>query len=213
MASPAQVLASRANGQRSKGPRSVEGKAASSRNSLKLGITAKAIIIPGEDPADLARLTAEYHAHYQPVGPIEAALLENAVRAEWMKHRYYRLEAAVLNQRIAAQPDNEYAIGAAFDQDAQSGNALQRLFRRQQAADRDWRDALQTLERMQSHRLAEAEAEAEAEEITSDEEDNPQDALAALADAPGLPRVRFDDDHQPTPTPATEPPLNLALRL
>jgi len=41
MATPAQVIANRANAQLSTGPRSVEGKAASSRNALKLGIHAK----------------------------------------------------------------------------------------------------------------------------------------------------------------------------
>ena len=87
MASPAQITASRANAQLSTGPRSVEGKAASSRNALKLGITAQSMIIPGEDPAALDQLTADYRQQFQPVGPVETALLETIIRAQWMQLR------------------------------------------------------------------------------------------------------------------------------
>src|SRR3982751_6540025 len=113
MATPAQQLASRANGALSHGPSSVEGKAISSRNSLKLGITAESMIIPGEDPGDLERLTAAYHAQFQPVGPVETAFLHDAIRAQWMRNRYFRIETDLLNMRAAAHQDSEYALAAA----------------------------------------------------------------------------------------------------
>src|SRR3954447_14403145 len=149
MATLAQAAASRANGALSNGPRSVETKAISSRNSLKLGIDAQAMIIPGEDPAALDQLTAEYHDRFQPVGPVETAILQQAVRAQWLRDRYYRIETQVINMRAAAHPEPEHAVAAAFDQDAKCGNALQRLFRRQKAADQDWFRALQLLEQIQ----------------------------------------------------------------
>src|SRR5437764_1066030 len=152
MGTPAQATASRANGALSHGPRSAETKAISSRNSLKLGIDAQAMIIPGEDPAELDRLTADYHDRFQPVGPVESAVLKEAIRAQWLRDRYYRIETDVINMRAAAHTETEHSVGAAFDQDAKSGNTLQRLFRRQKAADKDWFAALQLLEKIQDIR-------------------------------------------------------------
>src|SRR6266542_1560918 len=160
MGTPTQAAASRANGALSHGPRSVETKAISSRNSLKLGIDAQAMIIHGEDPVELERITAEYHDLYHPVGPAESAVLKEAIRAQWLRDRYYRIETDVINMRAAAHTETEHSVGAAFDQDAKSGNTLQRLFRRQKAADKDWFSALQLLERLQDiRRRAEFEAE------------------------------------------------------
>jgi hypothetical protein len=90
MASPAQITASRANVPLSSGPRSVEGKAASSRNALKLGITAESMIIPG---AALDELTAEYETQFEPDGPEETALVQSIIRGHWMQLRYTRIEA------------------------------------------------------------------------------------------------------------------------
>jgi hypothetical protein len=50
MATPAQIAANRANAQKSTGPRTAEGKAASRLNALKHGLDAESLIIPGEDP-------------------------------------------------------------------------------------------------------------------------------------------------------------------
>ena len=52
MPTQAQLNANRLNAQKSTGPTSPEGKAASSLNALKSGIDAWSHIIPGEDTAD-----------------------------------------------------------------------------------------------------------------------------------------------------------------
>jgi hypothetical protein len=205
MGTPAQAAASRANGALSHGPRSAEGKAISSRNSLKLGIDAQSMIIPGEDPAELERLTAEYHEFYHPVGPIENAVLTEAIRAQWLRQRFYRIETEVINMRAAAHSETEHPVAAAFDQDAKSGNTLQRLFRRQQAADHDWRNALQLLEQLQElRRRTELEEEQRAR----------QSAAKLPAPPPALSDSRVRSDGQPVraPQPAPHPvgiPVNL----
>ena len=198
MATPAQVAASRANGQQSHGPSSVEGKAVSSRNALKLGITAQSMIIPGEDPAELDQLTAEYQEHFQPVGPVESALVQTIVRAQWMQLRCDRIEANFLNSRVAAMEGAPHALGAVVAQDSEKGNTLTKLFRRRQAAQRDWYTAVETLTLLQSQRHRAAEREA---------------MTRANAAPPQPPRVRFDNTPQPLDRPAAEPPANLALRL
>src|SRR5215213_5819039 len=56
--SPAQVEASRRNGARSRGPVTPEGKAQSSRNTLKHGLTAMHhLVVEDEAPQELADMT------------------------------------------------------------------------------------------------------------------------------------------------------------
>ena len=56
-----QIEANRRNAQKSTGPTSVTGKAASSMNALKTGIHAKSLVLPSEKPADLEQLIDEYY--------------------------------------------------------------------------------------------------------------------------------------------------------
>ncbi len=151
MATPAQVHANRLNAQRSTGPRSVEGKAAVRFNALKHGADAESLVIPGEDPASLDGLSRQYHQQFQPVGPLEASLVEAIVRADWTQYRLARLEAEVFRS-MTDGPDGPVALGAAFQQDAAGPNALQKIFRRQQAALRDWYRAIAELRRLQEER-------------------------------------------------------------
>jgi capsule polysaccharide export protein KpsE/RkpR len=61
-----QRAASRANGQKSQGPITPEGKAKSRYNALKHGMDATQQIIFSESAEDLAELAAEYHELYSP---------------------------------------------------------------------------------------------------------------------------------------------------
>ena len=208
MASPAQITASRANGALSHGPVTSEGKANSSQNSLKLGVYSEALIIPGEAPADLDRLAAEYRAYYRPIGPEEEAFLEDAVRARWMKLRYFRLEAAVINFRAESNPEPEHAVAAALDQDRKCGNTLQRLFRRREAAHREWAEAVASLKACQIQRRQwEQEAQSDADE----EADFQRDLAATKAESRRLGSFRAEPQTPPRHT--ADKPENLALGL
>src|SRR3954454_827870 len=208
MATPAQITANRANAQLSTGPRSVEGKAAASRNSFKSGLHAQSMIIPGEDPDALEELTGSYEQQFQPVGPIEIALLQTIIRAQWMQQRYSRIETDYLNARLAALPEGtEHALGAVMTQDAANGDTLNKIFRRQQAAQRDWYKAIETLSRLQTERRRAEVQAATARPATPTHSANPN-------------RVRFDNvppqalQSAARATPLDfDDPVNLALRL
>ena len=62
MASEKQIEANRRNAQKSTGPTSVAGKAASSMNALKTGLHAKSLVIFSEKVADLEELIARIRA-------------------------------------------------------------------------------------------------------------------------------------------------------
>jgi hypothetical protein len=70
-----QIEANRLNAQKSSGPASVAGKAASRFNALKTGIDAKSNAIPGEDAGLLESLVspypppAPYRLHRPPLPP------------------------------------------------------------------------------------------------------------------------------------------------
>ena len=145
MASSAQINAALANAQHSTGPRSVEGKAASSKNALKLGLYAQTLLLPGEDPEQLLALSRDYTARFSPQTPIEQLFLDQLVFAEWLQRRYRRIEAQFYQARVAALPegtDPEDALTQVFMQDAEGPRILDKICRRQGAAGRQYQRAL-----------------------------------------------------------------------
>jgi hypothetical protein len=150
MASPA---TNRMNARNSTGPRSVEGKAVTRFNAMKHGLDAASLVIPGEDPAEFAQLSADFRREYAPQGAPETELVETIIRSVWFQHRYFRLEAQIYEAIISRMENPETAtIGEAFYQDAAGPNVLGKLFRRQQAAQRDFNRALAELRRLQNDR-------------------------------------------------------------
>jgi hypothetical protein len=94
MATLKQIDANRQNAQRSSGPRSPEGKAASRFNALKSGIDAHAQVIPGEDPAQLEALLAEYQERFDTSVPERRMLVDTLVVCDWLFRRLNRAEAS-----------------------------------------------------------------------------------------------------------------------
>lgn len=97
-------LASRANGARSRGPRTDEGKARSSMNSLTHGLTARtAIVLPLVERAEdwSAHLTGFVEA-LRPVGAVERELVERMAAITWRLRRVERVEAAVIGGTLTA---------------------------------------------------------------------------------------------------------------
>ena len=69
-----QIEANRRNAQKSTGPTSVTGKAASSMNALKTGIHAKSLVLPTENLSELEELVEDSTAASIPPPPKPAAL-------------------------------------------------------------------------------------------------------------------------------------------
>src|SRR5580658_8955667 len=90
-----QSAASRANSQKSTGPRTTEGRAKSRFNALKHGIYAESQVIFTESAEDLAELAAEYHEHYNPASPSERCLVDALIETEWRLRRMRRVEAGI----------------------------------------------------------------------------------------------------------------------
>ncbi len=98
--SPARLAANRANAQRSTGPRTEEGKAASSKNAFKHGITARCVL-DGEVKEDLDILLKDYNDRLRPVDGLEEQLVFNMVMLEWQIRRIRIIETSLFELELA----------------------------------------------------------------------------------------------------------------
>jgi hypothetical protein len=98
MASDARIAANRANAEKSTGPRSEDGKAASSRNALKHGMTARSYIVFDEDWDDFLAFHEKLRQDYEPRGAAEEEIVERIVMAAWCLRRCWRIEAAMMDE-------------------------------------------------------------------------------------------------------------------
>jgi hypothetical protein len=96
MASIKQIKANRSNALNGTGPRTVEGKARSSRNALTHGLTAQEIVIPGEDVAAYRSFEQQLIDDLQPNGSCELDLIERLASTYWRLRRIPRFEAALM---------------------------------------------------------------------------------------------------------------------
>ena len=156
--SPNQIEANRLNAQRSTGPRSVEGKDTSKWNALKHGIDAQSLILPGEDPGQLAALAEQYNRQFHPANAVEECLVRSLVLSDWRQRRFARIEAKLIEISVDPALDFESAVALLF---SDKSSPLRHVFQRQQAARREWTSSLKELERLQKERKKEEEREEE----------------------------------------------------
>lgn len=93
---------SRANGAKSRGPKTPQGKAISSRNALRAGFTAKKFIIPElESEQEFHRFGLMLRKHYKPKNIEEALCVDRIIVVLW------RLRRVNLEMTIRANEHNE----------------------------------------------------------------------------------------------------------
>lgn len=154
MATAAQVIANRKNAESSTGPRSLEGKRASSQNSTRHGLSGSThAVLPGEDPDDFEALVSGLEQTYEPCTEVECILIDQMAKARWKILRIARLEAEAYEE-LLTNPEGASVLGAL----AQSGNIFEKLQRYADAAERSFYKALRELEKLQSTRAKRATA-------------------------------------------------------
>jgi hypothetical protein len=173
----------------STGPRSAEGKARSSMNALKSGVYSKSLVIPGEDHAQLDALTAEYYQRFQPVFPEQRDQVDTLVRSTWTLRRLAAAEAQIyLFEMETVYGLSEAApLGHAF---SFGSRVLERLQRMVNANQRNYRNALRELERLQISALG----------------PDPDPATQPNENTPVTPPVEFVSSTSAAPPPATPKP-------
>jgi len=95
MASDKQITANRANALKSTGPRSLSGRARSSQNAIKHGLTAQHVVLPGENPEEFEGMRHAMFGSLNPQGALENQLVERAASLIWRMRRISVFEMAV----------------------------------------------------------------------------------------------------------------------
>jgi len=103
MSSQRQIDANRANGAKSHGPSSPEGRAISSQNGIRHSLFAKAVLLQGESTERFELLLATMRDELQPRNEIESGLVDTLALAKWRQMRVWALETAALNKEIRKQ--------------------------------------------------------------------------------------------------------------
>jgi len=154
MSTAKQRAASRANAQKSTGPRTAEGKAASRFNAVKHGIFAASQIMFEEKADDLAELAAEYHDHYQPATPQERFLVDELIHNEWRLRRLRRVEADLWDVagKFFLAENADAATCSAADAFARGETTFDRLQRIVNSCERSYHRSARELQRLQSER-------------------------------------------------------------
>ena len=76
-----------ANAQQSTGPKTPEGKQHSSLNALRHGLTGQIVVMPNEDLAAYQQYVKSLIDDLQPVGAIEAILIQALADCSWRMSR------------------------------------------------------------------------------------------------------------------------------
>ena len=121
------------------GPRTSEGKAVSSRNALKHGLTATQVVIPGENQADFDQLLADLTADRKPEGELEIQLVGEIAACTWRLARARSREAQLLETQ-----------GGLFFSDHNPG--FERLLRYMGSIERQLNRATVRLQQLQAER-------------------------------------------------------------
>src|SRR5512132_2334566 len=98
------AAASRANGAKSRGPKTAETRERSSRNSLRHGIVArKTILLECEDPDQFQAMLDEYGVTYQPGNAIEQDLVDEMLSSRWRSGRLSMIVTSLLDMQMNQQ--------------------------------------------------------------------------------------------------------------
>ena len=87
----------RINGAKSKGPITEEGKAKSSGNSLKHGLTSKTLVLQNETKEDFEALLHDYNVRLCPADRVELDLVVEMAGARWRILRALSIETALID--------------------------------------------------------------------------------------------------------------------
>jgi hypothetical protein len=141
MSSEARQIANSVNALLSTGPRTEEGKARSSQNARKHGLTSAEIILAFEDREEFEELKSQFETDIRPQGAIQQTLFDQLVASAWNLRRIRRMEYA-LTDSAAHYMD--------LIENVELTVRLDRLARHQTRIERSFQRALRELKALQT---------------------------------------------------------------
>ena len=107
MSTPAQIAANQENAKLSSGPTSEAGKAISSQNNLRHGLTGPFAVLPWENQEQFQTLQDDLLAEHQPVTPTERILVQEMAQSHWLGQRAILLQNECLNDFDPSTQDSK----------------------------------------------------------------------------------------------------------
>jgi hypothetical protein len=161
MSSDLKSQTARANGAKSRGPVTAEGKARSSANSRRHGLTAS-VLIDGESDEHFQLLLADFMDQFQPQTGVETDLVEVMAIARWRLRRLLSIETNLFELEMVSRRkqinadhkglDQQGRLTFAFQKLSDTGNSLALLIRYEGSLNRSYDKALKQLLQLQSSR-------------------------------------------------------------
>ena len=170
MSSQKQIAANRQNAQKSTGPKTEEGKSASSQNALKHGLTARQDVIAAESQELYDFRRDQMFADLAPTGPIEAMLAERIVSLSWRLDRSVTIQTQVIDtlledfERVHKEAVKDYdpyypsrqnpdlKLGGAARNDIRDNKVLDRLLMYERRIERSLYKTMAELKNLQQTR-------------------------------------------------------------
>ena len=120
-------VTSRANGAKSHGPVTPEGKARSARNASTHGIFNSPFVLRNEQDALFLQLEAEFTEEWDPQGPTESALVDQMVICRWRLNRIWATEAAAIDMQMDEDAQALAEKYGDFDEACRTAAAMKHL--------------------------------------------------------------------------------------
>src|SRR5580698_8459736 len=117
MSSKRRIISSRANGAKSHGPSTPEGKLRSSQNAFRHGLLADCVVLSCESREAFLELLRVHEDRFQPADAVEFGMIEEMVAAKWRIHRAWAMEKGLMEKQLTpVTPDGAVPrLAAAID--------------------------------------------------------------------------------------------------
>ena len=161
MSSELKSETARINGAKSHGPVTPEGKARSSANSRRHGLTSS-VLLAGESDEAFRLLLADFTDHFQPRTGVETDLVEVMAIARWRLRRLLSIETHLFDLELCRRRkqidedfdgmNHEDRLAFVFQKMSDNGNSLALLIRYEGSLNRSYDKAFKQLHQLQSNR-------------------------------------------------------------
>jgi hypothetical protein len=115
VSSQQKIDAARANGAKSRGPKTEAGRKISSMNAVTHGFYAKGVVLANESRDEYQQMLDAYLQQFQPQGPAEFDLVEEMVAAKWRQRRLWAIETDLLEDETLTQTAKFEKDGTGYD--------------------------------------------------------------------------------------------------
>jgi hypothetical protein len=99
---------------RSGGPKTLEGKVASSRNTVKTGSYSSQIALSSEEEADFKAFEDEFMSDFEPIGIVESSMVHELAVLAWKKLRLERVEHQLMRDQLKSPITPQEYIDGGF---------------------------------------------------------------------------------------------------